>query len=432
MRLSGPDAIAIAGRLIGRTRPFVARHATFGRLKDPDVAGSALDQVIVTWFPAPGSYPGEECVEISAHGNPWLLGQIVRTAADAGARPAEPGEFTYRAYLNGRMDLVRAEAVADLIAAVTPAQARAASDQLDGTLTNAIARVEQKLFDVLARLEASLDFPEEGYHFIGQEEVATALAEARGEIASLVASSRAGRVLREGRTLAIVGRPNAGKSSLFNALVGGDRAIVSAEPGTTRDLVSEQCDVHGIPLLLVDTAGWRRTRSSVEAEGVRRAEGAARAADIVVVVIDGSCAMSPADHALLQTRVAARVVAISKADEPHAWELAALKDAAGDAVRVSAATGEGLDALRSRLVAVLVGDERALDDVRVTNVRHAKLLERAQSALAAAEDVSADEGSEELVSADVREALVALQEITGKRTPDAVLEEIFSRFCIGK
>jgi tRNA modification GTPase len=432
VRFSGPAATAIVCRLTGRARPLVARRATFTRLADPELSGSALDQVIVTWFPAPGSYTGEDVVEVSAHGNPWLLSQIVRGATDAGARVAEPGEFTLRAYLNGRMDLIRAEAVADLIAAVTPAQARAASDQLNGTLTTAIGRVEQQLFDVLARLEASIDFPEEGYHFIPHDEVVSALTEARSQLASLVASSRAGRVLREGRRLAIVGRPNSGKSSLFNALVGGERAIVSDEPGTTRDLVSEQCDVHGIPLVLVDTAGWRRTRSLVEAEGVRRAEGAARAADIVVVVVDGSSALTAADRALLDARTVARVVAVSKSDLPAAWELSALKDASADAVRVSAATGEGLDALRSRLVGVLVGDARALDDVRVTNVRHAKLLERAQAALAAAEDVATDEGSEEMVVADVREALGALQEITGKRTPDAVLQEIFSRFCLGK
>lgn len=432
VRLSGPAAMEIALRLTGRRRALAARHATFAKLVDPEVAGSALDQVILTAYLKPGSYTGEDVVEVSAHGNPWLLSQIVRSATDSGARVAEPGEFTFRVYLNGRMDLVRAEAVADLIAAVTPAQARAASDQLNGTLTKAIAGVEQLLFEVLTRLEASLDFPEEGYHFISQDDAVTALAEARSRLAALVASSRAGRVLREGRTLAIVGRPNAGKSSLFNALVGGERAIVSDEPGTTRDLVSERCDVHGIPLLLVDTAGWRRTRSAVEAEGVRRAEGAARAADLVIVVVDGSVHLSAGDRALLDSRTAGRVVAVSKSDQPAAWELSALKDAWPDAVRVSAATGEGLEALRSRLVALLVGDELALDDVRVTNVRHAKLLERAQASLAAAEDVAADEGAEEMVAADVREALGALQEITGKRTPDAVLTEIFSHFCIGK
>jgi tRNA modification GTPase len=432
VRFSGPASQGIARQLTGRTCPLAPRHATVSRLVDPDVADSPLDRVVLTFFQGPSSYTGEDVVEVSAHGNPWLLSRIVELATRAGARVAEPGEFTLRAYLNGRMDLVRAEAVADLVAAVTPAQARAASDQLNGTLTGAIGRVEQQLFEVLARLEASLDFPEEDYHFIEPDEVATAMAEARAQLAALVASSRGGRVLREGRALAIVGRPNVGKSSLFNALVGGERAIVSDEPGTTRDLVTERCDVQGIPLTLVDTAGWRQTRSAVEAEGVRRAEGAARAADVVVVVVDGSVALGAADRALIAGHAVARVIAVSKADLPRAWELGVLKDATSDAVRVSAVTGAGLEELRTRLVAALVGDERALDDVRVTNVRHARLLERAHEALVRAEDVASDEGHEELVVNETREALAALQEITGKRASDAVLHEIFSRFCVGK
>lgn len=432
MRLSGPAAPSIAQRLTGRTRPLLRRRATLGRLHDPSVSGSPLDQVVLTFFPAPRSYTGEDVVEIAAHGNPWLLSRIVDLATRAGARVAEPGEFTLRAYLNGRMDLIRAEAVADLIDAVTPAQARAACDQLNGTLTEAIGRVEERLFGVLARLEASLDFPDEGYHFIEAEEAATTLSDARARIGELVDSSQAGRVLREGRALAFVGRPNVGKSSLFNALLGGERAIVSDEPGTTRDLVSERCEVNGIPLTLVDTAGWRRTRRPVEAEGVRRAQGAARVADVVVIVVDGSAVLTAADRTLISGHTGVRVIAVTKADLPAAWDLDKLASAAAEAVRVSAVTGTGLGDLRARLVAALVGDQRALDDVRVTNVRHARLLERAHAALARAEDVATEEGHEELVVTELREAIAALQEITGKRATDAVLQEIFSRFCVGK
>jgi tRNA modification GTPase len=432
VRLSGPDAVRISLALTNRTKPFASKRATFARLVDPEFAGSPLDQVVVTHFPSPGSYTGEDLVEISAHGNPWVLTRLVDCATKLGARAAEPGEFTYRAYLNGRLDLVRAEAVADLIDAVTPAQVRAASDQLNGTLTTAIGAIEATLFDVLARLEASLDFPEEGYEFVGHEEAAATISETSERIASLVAASRAGRVLREGRTLALIGRPNAGKSSLFNALVGGDRVIVSAEAGTTRDLVTERCDVLGIPLVLVDTAGWRRARGTVESEGVRRAEGVARAADLVVIVVDGSQALGAGDRALVASRTAGRVIAVNKSDLPTRWELSALGEAAADAVRVSADTGAGLDDLRRLLVRAIVGDERALDDVRVTNVRHARLLERAHAALRAAEERVSEPGQEELVSADVREALDALQEITGKRAGDAVLQEIFGRFCVGK
>ena len=432
VRLSGPDAERIARELTRRAHRLTPRRATLAKLVDPQVAGSPLDQVVLLAFQAPASYTGEDVVEISAHGNPWLLGHIVECATRCGARAAEPGEFTFRAYLNGRFDLVRAEAVADLIDAVTPAQVRAASDQLNGTLTRAVGEVEATLFDVLAKLEASLDFPEEGYDFVGQDEAAGLLAQVSAQVGSLLASSRAGRVLREGRTLALVGRPNAGKSSLFNAFIGGDRVIVSPEAGTTRDLVTERCDVMGIPLVLVDTAGWRRARGTIESEGVRRAEGAARAADLVVVVVDGSVPLGAADRALIDARSSGRVVAVNKSDLPARWELGALGAAAADAVRVSAQTGAGLDDLRRLLVRALVGDERALDDVRVTNVRHARLLEAAQGALRAAEEVAAAPGQEELVVADVRDAIGALQEITGKRAGGAVLQEIFSRFCIGK
>lgn len=432
VRISGPEAERIARELARRTRPLAPRRATLAKLVDPQVSGSPLDQVVLTYFQAPSSYTGEDVVDILAHGNPWLLSHVVECATRLGARAAEPGEFTFRAYLNGRVDLVRAEAVADLIEAVTPAQARAASDQLDGTLTKAIGELERTLFDVLAKLEASLDFPEEGYEFVGHDEVGALLAGVSAHVAALVASSRAGRVLREGRTLALVGRPNSGKSSLFNALVGGDRVIVSPEAGTTRDLVTERCDVMGIPLVLVDTAGWRRARGAVESEGVRRAEGVARAADLIVVVVDGSVPLGASDRALIASRSAGRVVAVNKSDLPQKWELGALGSAAPDSVRVSADSGAGLDDLRRLLVRTIVGDERALDDVRVTNVRHARLLERAQAALRAAEQVAADTGQEELVIADVRDALDALQEITGRRAGDAVLQEIFSRFCVGK
>ena len=341
VRISGPDAVRIAQELARRTRPLAPRRATLARLVDPQVSGGPLDQVVLTYFQAPASYTGEDVVEVSAHGNPWLLAHLVECATRLGARAAEPGEFTFRAYLNGRIDLVRAEAVADLIEAVTPAQVRAASDQLDGTLTNAIGELERTLFDVLARLEASLDFPEEGYEFVGHDEVGSQLARVSEQVAALVASSRAGRVLREGRTLALVGRPNSGKSSLFNALVGGDRVIVSPEAGTTRDLVTERCDVMGIPLVLVDTAGWRRARGAVESEGVRRAEGVARAADLIVVVVDGSVPLGAGDRALIASRSSGRVVAVNKSDLPAKWELDALGSAAPDAVRVSADSGRG-------------------------------------------------------------------------------------------
>src|SRR5262249_26210581 len=248
VRLSGPAAHDIVRRLTTHAKPLAPRHATLTR-----IAGT--DDVVATYFPGPASYTGDDVVEVSAHGSPVVLRAIVRSAIDAGARLAEPGEFTLRAFLNSRIDLLQAEAVADLIDAVTPLQARAAFDQLRGTLTCAIAEVDSALFDLIARLEASIDFPEEGYHFVETGALAAALDGLIARTASLLASARRGRLIREGLQIAIVGKPNVGKSSLFNALVGSARAIVTEVPGTTRDLVTEVVDLDGLRVTLVDTAG---------------------------------------------------------------------------------------------------------------------------------------------------------------------------------
>lgn len=432
VRISGPAAQAVAARLLRRSRPLRARHATFARLRDLDEAAGLLDQVVVTLFEAPASYTGEDVVEFSTHGNPWVLRRVVELASLAGARVAGPGEFTYRAYLNGRMDLVEAEAVADLVAAVTPAQARAASDQLNGTLTGAIARLEADLFALSARLEASLDFPEEGYRFIEPGEARSALAGVLRGLGGLLASASAGQVLREGRRLAVVGRPNVGKSSLFNALLGYDRAIVSAIPGTTRDVIAETAIVHGIPLTLVDTAGWRTTPDEVEAEGIRRALAASAVADVCLVVLDGALPLTAADLELIDAASAPTTIAVNKADLSAAWPIDLLGERSRHALRVSALTGEGLDALRGSLAGAMVGDQRLLDDVRVTNVRHARLLEEARTYVGRAESLTAAAGHEEMVLAELHAALGALQEITGRRAPGAILREIFARFCIGK
>src|SRR3954469_520723 len=298
VRLSGPDAHAIAQRVIDRDTPLEPRHATFVkvRLTDaPVVSGSsrtvistAIDHAVVTFFPGPHSYTGDDVVEVSAHGSPVVLRTIVAAAAAAGARLAEAGEFTLRAFLNGRLDLPQAEAVADLIDAATPLQARAAFDQLNGTLTQRIAEIDRALFDLSARLEASVDFPDEGYHFVGPGEVAPAVDAVRADVERLLGDARRGRLLREGFQVAIVGPPNVGKSSLFNALVGSARAIVTDVPGTTRDLVTETVGLEGMQVTLVDTAGVRDTADAIESEGVSRSQGAAAVADLVLVVADRS------------------------------------------------------------------------------------------------------------------------------------------------
>ena len=294
-------------------------------------SGRPIDEVVATFFPAPHSYTAEDVVEISAHGSLALLREIVRAAIGAGARLAEPGEFTLRAFLNGRLDLVQAEAVADLVDAVTPLQARVAFDQLEGTLTRAIGALDGELFDLVARLEASVDFPDEGYHFVGPGEAAAALGRVRDGIDKLLATSASGRVIREGRHVAILGKPNVGKSSLFNQLVGTDRAIVAAGPGTTRDMLRETIDLEGIRLGLIDTAGIRASNDEVEREGVMRARGAAGVADLVVLVLDRSRPLENVDGALMQeTAAAARVVVVNKIDLPPAWTVRELEAARRD------------------------------------------------------------------------------------------------------
>jgi tRNA modification GTPase len=432
VRLSGPDATAIASALVGRDEPFLPRHATFSRIvgREPAAARRPVDQVVITWFQGPHSYTGDDVVEISGHGSPVLLQRVVELAMHAGARLAEPGEFTLRAYLNGRIDLVQAEAVADLVDAVTPLQARAAMDQLEGTLTTAIGRMDAALFDLAARLEASLDFPEEGFHFVTRDDARVDIARIHRELVTLAREGRVGRVLREGRLVVIVGRPNAGKSSLFNALAGAARAIVTAVPGTTRDVLTERVDVGGIPVTLVDTAGLRDTTDAIEVEGVERAYQARRVAALTIVVVDGNQPIAEADRRIVAESPAPRIVVSSKTDLPHAWTAAELKGE--DVIELSVKTGAGLNVLRERMVGGLTDRETLRDVPSISNVRHLDLVNRASDSLQAAMygiDVGA---TEELILTDLGAARRALEELTGRRTPEDLLRHIFERFCIGK
>jgi len=428
VRLSGAGAETIARALVAREQPLAPRHATFTRI-------AACDQVVATFFPAPHSYTGEDVVELSAHGSPVILAGIVSAAMGGGARLAEPGEFTLRAFLNGRIDLPQAEAVADLIDAVTPLQARAAFDQLEGTLTGAIGEIDAGLFDLVARLEASVDFSEEGYHFVEPAEVARTLERLMARTASLIDEGRRGRLVREGFQVVIVGKPNVGKSSLFNALAGAARAIVTDVPGTTRDLVAEVVDVDGMRVTLVDTAGMRPTHDVVEAEGVARARQAWDVADLVLIVVDGSAPLDALDRQLLEeTAGRRRLVVLNKSD--LGADLGVVPGGEGGAgrLRVSARTGDGFGDLRAGILRALDVEMRD-DPPAITNLRHVALLERAHEALLRARVAAGAGGDalpEEFVLADLQEARAALEEISGRRTSEDVLSHIFARFCIGK
>jgi len=463
VRLSGPDALSIASGLVGDGRSLEPRRATFAlvrlnrdtaypeaisaeRTAAPAAPGfmdrgagalgvsgtGPIDHVVATYFPAPHSYTGEHVVELSAHGSPVVLRAIVSAAVASGARLAEPGEFTLRAFLNSRIDLLQAEAVADLIDAVTPLQARAAFDQLQGTLTRVIADIDAALFDLIARLEASVDFPDEGYHFIDPGALTVAIDQLCARTSTLLADARRGRIVREGLQVAIVGKPNVGKSSVFNALAGAARVIVTAIPGTTRDLVTETIDLEGLRVTLVDTAGLRHATDVVEAEGVARSRQAYAVADLTLVLVDRSRPLDAEDHDVLsQTSDNNRLIVANKIDLPPAWRECQV---GSELVPISATTGVGLDDLRRRMAAAVDVDLVA-DRPAITNVRQIALVRQANDALVRARAATRASGgplSEEFVLADLQQARAALEEVTGRRAGDDVLAHIFSRFCVGK
>jgi tRNA modification GTPase len=434
VRLSGPDAPGIVLTLLGRGAPLEPRRATFARLRAQAEDGGphVIDQVVVTSFTAPHSYTGEAVVEISAHGSPVLLQRIVGLAMDAGARLAQPGEFTLRAYLNGRIDLVQAEAVADLIDAVTPLQARAAMDQLEGTLTTALRRIDAALFDVVARLEASLDFPDEGFHFVTPERAGRDLAGVARDLDALAREGGRGRLVREGAVVAIGGPPNAGKSSLFNALVGAPRAIVTDVPGTTRDMVTERVDLSGLPITLMDTAGLREQAADVvEAEGVFRAREAQHVAGLRLLVFDGTSAFGSFDRQLIERTAAPAIVVVNKIDCPRRWDPGT--PAGLPIVEISALTGAGLDALRAAIVRVLGAEPEERRDVpAISNLRHLALVREARGAVDRANEALAVGATEEIVLTELAAARAALESVTGRREADDVLRHIFARFCVGK
>ncbi|HEY2151774.1 MAG TPA: tRNA uridine-5-carboxymethylaminomethyl(34) synthesis GTPase MnmE [Vicinamibacterales bacterium] len=424
VRIAGPDALAVSQRLIIGSAPLQPRHATFTKIRlnlDTSARSDSLDHIVAIYFPAPHSYTGDDIVELSAHGSPVVLRTIVTLSIELGARLAEPGEFTLRAFLNGRIDLPQAEAVADLIDAVTPLQARAAFDQLDGTLTRAIAEIDAALFAFIAQLEASIDFPDEGYHFVEPRKLTRDIDALIARTETLLAGAQRGRLIREGLQVAIVGAPNVGKSSLFNALVGASRAIVADAPGTTRDLVTEVVDIEGLRVTLVDTAGLRETTDAVETEGVARSHQVSATADLVVTVLDWT------SENACQTTDNKGFAVVNKCDVPGACS-------SRDALFVSAKTGEGIDNLRRAIVEALDVD-RFRDCPGITNVRHIALVQRTRDALIRARSAASVEGgsmSEEFVLADLQEARAALEEITGRKASDELLAHIFSRFCIGK
>lgn len=426
VRLSGPRALPLFLHTWSTRSDLTPQHRRIllGHIYDN---GRRVDQVQATVYHAPHSYTGEDVVEISAHGSPVVLRGILNRLVAAGARLARPGEFTLRAFLNARIDLAQAEAVADLINAATPLQAQTAFDQLNGTLSTRIEALDRVLLDLIARLEASLDFPDEGFHFIEPSEVAERIGEMLAELNAVLSHEARGRLIREGATVVIAGRVNTGKSSLFNALVGQARAIVTDIPGTTRDLLTETIDLDGVAITVVDTAGERETQDAVEREGVFRAARARETADLTLVVIDSGEDLSEEDRQLLeQASAAPQLVVASKADRAPKWVMEG-------AVRVSTLRNTGLPELRRAMLATLAGEEPLRDPAPISNLRHVALLKDVRAALARACAAMREEGApEEFVLVDLHRARTSLAEVVGVGSSEETLDYIFSHFCIGK
>ena len=430
IRLSGPNAIAIA-KTVGDFDDVEPRQARLTKLTRP-VDRQMLDQVLLTCFPAPHSLTGEDVVEISCHGSPAIVRSIIDATLELGAVLAGPGEFTLRALSNGKINLAQAEAIRDLIAAQTDAAVKQASRQLNGELSNALGPFKEKLVEVIVLLESALEFVEEDIPAPRANEIDQDLATVSTGIEKLSQSYSAGRLLQEGVRVTITGRPNVGKSSLFNSLIQHERAIVTDIPGTTRDTLSEAIDLEGIPVILTDTAGLRETTDGIETLGIERTRRAMGDSDLVLVVLDGSTDLGPSDQELIsQTESARRLVVLNKSDLPS-FKSAACCIEELEAINVSARTGEGLASLRAAILASLSRNGTEDGSLLITNARHYDLLCNTQREIEVARAALRERHSEELVLVPLHNALRFLGQITGETTTEDILSEIFATFCIGK
>ena len=441
VRLSGPESASIAAQLVRLRQPLEHARARLADVLDENETSTGrIDEAVVTFFVAPNSYTGDDLVEIAAHGSPVVLDLLLRRGLALGARLAEPGEFTQRAFLSGKLDLTQAEAVRDLIDAQTLTQARQAASQMGGALSRRVAPVKQSLVELIALLEAGIDFGEDDVDITPQQEIARRIDGLIPPLAALEASFARGRIVHDGLTLAIVGRPNAGKSSLFNRLVERDRAIVTATPGTTRDLVTERISLDGIPLELVDTAGLRDTLEEIEQLGIERSRQAIADAAIVLVVLDATLPLNQEERGVLAA-VHGRpaLVAINKSDlagngrgqSVLHTDLSAAGDAGLSAIPTSALTGDGIPDLREKILALATGGAAA-EPGMLTNLRQQQAVTAAQSALQDAARANQSGIPHEMILLDLYRSLWALDSLTGQTTPDDILNLIFTTFCIGK
>lgn len=435
MRITGPDAMAVGRKIFtplgtGPPPDIKPRRAVVGRVHLPDLPDEPIDQAVWLYFKGPRSFTGEDTVEITAHGSPLIMRGVLEAATLAGARLAEPGEFTRRAFNNGRIDLSQAEAVASLIFASTEKACQVMQRQVEGAMGREAERLREGLLEVKVVLESAIDFPED-VDDIRPERLVQVVNNVMGNTENLLDTAREGIAMAEGLRVVIAGAPNVGKSSLLNALLQEDRAIVHEVAGTTRDFIEGRISVNGIPMIVVDTAGIREKADHLEGEGIARTRKLIKRADLLLIVMDGSRSISHDEqHFLQETTHTRRVVAVNKSDlSPHPEFQAPERS-----VKLSALTGQGIDALKIEIHDTYTGGGQALTEVEgvVTSLRQAEALKKVRDGCGRVIQGLMESREPELVAVDLEEALLGVGELTGEVTVDEVLEEIFARFCVGK
>ena len=435
VRISGPDAEKIALQIFNRRQSrngSLRSHTLYhGEITDPK-EGQPIDEVLLTLMRKPRSYTGEDVVEVHCHGGNFLVREILATILNQGARQAEPGEFTKRAFLNGRVDLAQAEAVLDLIRAKTAKGAQLALNQASGELSKHIGALREELLDIMVQVEASIDFPEEEIELLQRHHVIEKIDSLINKIIGIAATYEWGRLFREGAKVCICGRPNVGKSSLLNALLGTNRVIVTAIPGTTRDVIEESLTLDGLPIVIWDTAGIRETQDEIEQAGVELSRHHLEKADAVVLVIDGSVPLTAEDRTLLQIAKSKKaLIAVNKCDLPPNLEMEQLVTQITPTLATSAKTGSGIEALKKSLRELIIGC--AIEpSVTIANVRHRSELLRSAAGLTQAVETLRQGLPPEMAAIDLNDARQALEEIIGLVSSEDILELIFKEFCIGK
>jgi tRNA modification GTPase len=438
LRISGPQALEIAQRIFRRKRegnPLLSRRFYLGEILHP-TDSKVLDEVLLVYMERPKTYTREDVVEIQCHSGILILQEILQAVLACGARLAEPGEFTKRAFLNGRIDLTQAEAVIDLIQAKTQRSLEIANRQRSGRLSKEVQAAQTKILDLLALLEAAIDFPDEDLPEVSRDGIGRRIEEVREGLEVLLQTYAEGKLYREGLAVVIVGRPNVGKSSLLNSLLREERAIVTPIPGTTRDVIEETLNISGIPLRLMDTAGLRPARDLIEEEGVRRTRERLSQADLIIWVVDGSGHLKTEDFEILsQIRGRKSVIAVNKNDLPLAFPLEELREKIPEVplISISATCSSGIENLKDAIRrVVLEGKNESPSEVLLSNLRHKQAIEKARKALTQALESLAANLSAEFIAVDLQEAQAALGEIVGYHTAEDILERIFNQFCIGK